>query len=665
VFVRAVNLGGAVHLDRVRAESLDHPPGRGPEGRVSEVLERRSRRMTGSFVKERSKCFVDPDERHKWADRIEIGPDDTGEARHGQTVVVEILRFRDGTRPPKGRVAEILGDPGGKGVDTLAVIHGRGLPDVFQRHVEEEAKSFPDRIPESELVRRLDLREKTVFTIDPADAKDFDDAVSLEHLGSGHVLLGVHIADVSAFVRPGSALDREALSRGTSVYLVDRTLPMLPEHLSGNLCSLRPGEDRLTVSVMMELDSRSRLIDAEIRESVIRSRFRLTYEQAQTILDSGPASQSDLSLKNAPKSAEEWKGLSETLTEMQAISETLMDGWKAAGMIDFEAPELRVVFDGKGRVVDLVRKVRLSSHVLIEAFMLLANRTVAERVGQRRMETGLRLPFVYRIHEKPKGEKLNDFAAFVRTLGYPFDPGKRASSKSFQNLLEKVQGRVHEALIEQVALRTMMRAVYSTKNVGHFGLAFPEYTHFTSPIRRYPDLVVHRLIKAYGQDPPDMPVSLPRLSEVCESTSEREWLAQEAERESVFVKQLEFMDRHVGKEFDGIVSGVTGSGMFVEIPEFLVDGFVSLNRLGGDRFTLDPKAFSLIGRNGNKVYRLGVRVRVKVAQVSKTMRRLDLEMAGLESEPVAVRHGPPRAKPKYPSRRPWKKTGKRAKNRRR
>jgi len=627
VFVSQRNMGTALHRDRVKVLLWARPKGRLPEGKVQEILKRGHERIVGMIQEARTYNYVIPDEL-KISRDIYVSEKDRGKAQAGQKVVVEITKWSDGRRMPEGRVVDVLGYPDEKGVDILSVIHAFQLPTDFPKAVLEEVEHLPGENQFMALEHRLDLRDKLVFTVDPEDAKDFDDAVSLGRLPNGNRLLGVHIADVTHFVTAKSAVDREALRRGTSVYLVDRVIPMLPERLSNELCSLRPGQDRLAYSVMMELNAEGTVVDYQIRESIIRSAYRLTYHQAQEILDDskGTVNKGDGNSKPSERKSITQKDkrlLGETLREMADVSRILFRGWEQYGSIDFDAPEAEVILDDRGRPVRLGIRERLQSHRIIESFMLLANRTVAEHIQWLSREKGSKHPFVYRIHERPQGEKLDEFVRFVKALGYSFDIGKRATPKKFQSLLNQVKGTRYEILVEEVALRTMMKAVYATQNVGHFGLAFKQYTHFTSPIRRYPDLTVHRLLKAYSQDGTSSVPLVAKLSSICEIATQREIVAQEAERESIRAKQVEFMEDHLGEEFDGIISGVVSFGIFVEIPEYLVEGLVHINDLDDDYYVHDELRYCLVGQTKGKVFRLGDGVRVQVVRVMRDMRKID------------------------------------------
>ncbi len=646
VFVSQRNMGTALHRDRVRVALWAQPVGRLPEGKVVEILERGNRKIVGTFQEGKTTHYVIPDDLKIGKD-VYISERDRKKAQSGQKVIVEVTHWDDYRKMPEGKIIRILGDPEDQGVDVLSIIHQFNLPLAFSEAVVQETEKIPQDIPDTSLQNRLDLRDKLVFTIDPEDAKDFDDGVSLEQLSNGNWLLSVHIADVSHFVASGSAIDREALRRGTSVYLVDRVIPMLPERLSSDLCSLRPHEDRLAFSVLMELSEDGTLQDYEIKKSIIRSQYRLTYQQVQKIIESykgnDPHSKFQKEAKHRTNkqidSALYDHVLQKTVIQMVQLSRKLMAMWREEGSIDFEVPEPKVILDDQGHVIDLRIRERLESHRLVEAFMLLANRTVAEHIHRLRQETHRKYPFAYRIHDKPRGKKLEEFVLFVQALGYPFQAGKKITPKKFQIFLEQIKGTKHEIIVEEVALRAMMKAVYSTRNVGHFGLAFKHYTHFTSPIRRYPDLIVHRLLKSYLNDE-NCALQLPmKLSEICEIATEREILAQTAERESIKVKQVAFMGNHLGDTFEGVISGVTSFGIFVEIPEYLVEGLVHIKDLIDDYYLYDGKSYQLVGQNSGKIYRLGDSIGVRVNRISKEMRTVDFGLIQMEKESVRHREG--------------------------
>jgi ribonuclease R len=635
VFISQRNMGSAQHQDRVQVSVLARPMDKLAEGKVVDVLERGRSRIVGTFQQSGKYSCVIPDELKLTRD-VYIAKQDRNHAKNGDKVVIEITQWGDARRMPEGKVLEVLGPAEKKGVDVLSVIHAFELPFHFPQEAVQETGRMGADIASADLLNRLDLRDKLVFTVDPDDAKDFDDAISLEKLSNGNVSLGVHIADVSHFVQSGSGVDMEALRRGTSVYLVDQVIPMLPERLSNELCSLRPDEDRLTYSVIMELTPAGELEEYRICESVIHSKARFTYKEVQFFIDtldaiqSGSPKGSQIAENRSTAQARRWfekSEMRETIGSMAKLSRVLKKRRWDSGSIPFDAPEPRVVLDQEGFPVELGIRERSESHELIESFMLLANQTVAEHVDTLRKKQNRKLPFIYRIHERPEGKKLNDFVHFVRALGYAFDPGKRVTSKKFQRLLEQVAGSKHAIIVEEVALRTMMKAVYATRNPGHFGLGCKHYTHFTSPIRRYPDLMVHRLIKAYEGNGDLRPVLPMKLSRICELASEREIMAQKAERESIKAKQLLFMKGRIGDEFDGVISGVTTFGIFVEIPEYLVEGLVHIKDLEDDYYLYDEKRYCLSGKNHGKVYRLGDSVRVVITRVSLEMRKLDFMLA--------------------------------------
>ena len=409
-------------------------------------------------------------------------------------------------------------------------------------------------------------------------------------------------------------MDREAYDRGTSVYLADRVIPMLPEHLSNQLCSLRPEEDHLTFSVLVEMDDKGDAAGYQIHESIIRSKFRLTYGEVQAVLNG------DRELKK------KYASIEETLFKMEALSKRLLARWEAEGSINFDMPEPRIEMDAAGHPIALGRKERYASHRLVEAFMLLANRLVSEWIQEMRDSSDKKFPFVYRVHEKPSGKKLEQFIRFIKAMGLPFNTTKKITSSRLQQFLEEIKGSSQEVVIETVALRTMMKAVYSTDNIGHFGLGFKHYTHFTSPIRRYPDLVVHRLLKSYLAD--EKPSRYKQtLSEICQHSTDREIVASEAERESIRAKQATFMEAHIGDTFDAIISGVTSFGFFAEITEFLVEGLIHVGELKDDYYVFDEIRLRLTGERTGKVYKLGDPVRIQVARVLHEMRKIDFVLA--------------------------------------
>ncbi|MDZ7339115.1 MAG: ribonuclease R [candidate division KSB1 bacterium] len=614
VFISERNMGLALHQDRVRVRLFAQTRGRSPEGKVVEVLARARQNIVGTYKRGRKYGFVVPDEL-KIPHDIYVHDADAMGAQPGQKVVVQIVNWEHEKLNPEGHIVEVLGFPDQTGVDVLSVARAFDLSESFPPEVEEEAASLPADIPAEELARRLDLRQRVLFTIDPPDAKDFDDAVSLESLDNGHLLLGVHIADVSWYVTPGGAIDREARRRGTSVYLVDRAIPMLPERLSSQLCSLVPDQDRLAYSVLMELTPAGDLVQYQFRESVIRSRRRYTYEEVQELLDGARSDQ-----------------FAPVLQEMRALSRSLIAKRQRRGSVDLDAPEVQVILDSAGRPVEIRPRPRLDSHRLIEEFMLLANETVARHVGVflRRQEDGqLEPPFVYRIHEKPDRQKMNEFLSFAAAFGVVVQEPPRLTPRFFQKLLTQVTGLDAEPIIRDAMLRAMMKARYSTENVGHFGLAYKHYTHFTSPIRRYPDLMVHRLLKEYQHHQAKevaLGVDRDALEADCRLASEREVVAQEAERESVKMKQVEYMAGHIGDVYKGVISRIVPFGIFVELTTLLVEGLIHITELGDDYYVHDPVRHAMIGQRRGRVFRVGDTVTVRVARVDENQRLIDFAL---------------------------------------
>jgi ribonuclease R len=615
IFVAPRFLGTAMHGDTVEvslfAQSINKKKKDSlPEGEITRVLQRARTRIVGTIERIRRAYRVVPDERRIATDII-IAPENLADAQPGDKVVVEIESWGEGHLQPEGRVVELLGKAGEVSAELRSVFHEFQLPVGFPQEVLNDAVSLPAAIPPSEVDRRLDFRERSCFTIDPEDAKDFDDAVSLESLGGGLWRLGVHIADVSYYVREGSVLDKEALTRGTSVYFPNAVIPMLPERLSNDVCSLRPQEDRLTYSVFMDVTPQGMVKEYEIRETVIRSKRRFTYEQVQEILDGNRTGERDDTIV-------------ETLRAMHTLSTTLTKKRMKEGSIDFESPEAKFLYDGDGKPIEIIKKIRKDSHRLVEEFMLLANKVVAQHVGISKKEEHPR-PFLYRVHDVPNPDKMKELSAFVDTLGFKLHLESGASSRSLQKLLQQIRGSDAENVINEVVLRSMAKAVYAEKNIGHYGLAFDYYTHFTSPIRRYPDLFIHRLLKEYARniDLAQRDEIRKRLPFIAQQTSDRERVAMEAERAGVKVMQVEYMKRHLGDEFRGIVSGVTHYGLFIKIDDLLTEGMIHVRDLEDDYYGYDEKKYALIGRESGKQYRLGDAVNVKVIRVNTEEREID------------------------------------------
>jgi ribonuclease R len=612
--------GTAIDGDTVTVSVFARPISEGegsdalPEGEVVDVVSRRTRAIIGTFEKGKNFFFVIPDSSRIGRD-IYIPPGKTAGAQHGEKVAAKILSWESEQMNPEGEVVTVLGKAGDVHVEMRGIREEFQLPEAFPAAVMEEVAGIPDDIPRAEIDSRLDLRDDVSFTIDPADAKDHDDALSIRTYKDGRVEVGVHIADVSHYVTEGSALDEEAYDRGTSVYLPGTVIPMLPEKLSADLCSLMPDVDRLAYSVMLIYSRDGRLEDYEIRKSVIHLREGFSYEEAQEIIETG----------EGPCAKE--------LRELHRISRILLEARMKDGSIDFESPEVAFRFDDAGLPSEIVKKERLHSHRLIEEFMLQANQVVAGHIGKARKDTAVR-PFVYRVHDYPEPGKLRDFSSFVQHLGYSFNVKSGVTSRAFQKLLSSVKGHEEENVINQLAIRSMAKAVYSPENIGHFGLGFKHYTHFTSPIRRYPDLIVHRLLHEYeaaGRKPRTGHWET-ELPDICSHSSARERVATDAERASIKVMQVEYMKRHVGDVFHALVSGVTNFGLFVEINDLLVEGMIRLRDLRDDFYVFDEKKYQLVGRRTGQAYRLGDRVTVKVVRVDPEDREMDFIIVDQEGQ---------------------------------
>ena len=596
----------ALHGDRVSVAPLaGRLRGRrrdGPEeGEILKVLERANQKLTGTLERRGRFLVVVPDNPRIGRD-VYVDRDDVATARPGDKVVVHLEPWNDEHMNPEGIVVEVLGRAGDAHAEVLSVARRFDLPTEFPPEVLRESERFSDRLSPEDLRGRLDLRSTPCVTIDPVDAKDFDDAVSLETLPGERYRLGVHIADVSHYVQPGTPLDREAFERGTSVYLVNEVIPMLPERLSNLLCSLRPQEDRLTYSIIMDVNKHGTVEQYTVRRSVIRSARRFTYAEAQAVLDTGAGEFADM------------------LTGLNRLARMLRTRRRKNGGLDLDTPEVQFTFDAHGLPSAVAVKQRADAHRLIEECMLLANKTVARHLAG----TGDR-PTLYRVHDVPDPERLAELARFVRHLGFSL-PGKDGiTSKELQKLLDAVKGSEHENLVQEVVLRSMAKAVYATTNIGHYGLSFRHYTHFTSPIRRYPDLVVHRLLSTYahkvdGRTLQGLRSSLP---EVAQQSSARERLAVEAERASVKVMHVEYMKRHVGDVFQGVITGVTTFGLFVEIRDILAEGLIRVRDLGDDYYLFDERQYALRGRSRGKTYRLGDAVNVRVLSVNPEEQEID------------------------------------------
>ncbi|MDH3734470.1 MAG: ribonuclease R, partial [Gemmatimonadota bacterium] len=615
VFVRRRDLGGAVNGDRVTVR-VEERAAKGPRGRIIEVLERAFKRLVGVVHVKDGYGWLDVSEPRLGLELYVPGPD-LGDATDGDLVVVEVTSWGDQEPTPVGRVVRVIGRPGAPGSDVLAIQIGYGLPEEFPDEILAEARSIASRgISEADTADREDFRGLRVVTIDPADARDHDDALSIERHDDGSVSVGVHIADVSHYVRPGGLLDDEAWERGTSVYLVDRVIPMLPHELSSDLCSLVPGEDRLVLSAVLDLTAEGELEKARFTKGVIRSAHKLSYQQAQTILEGGD----DSAVGSDPD-------LRQDLRDLLKYSIAFRKGRTERGSLDFDLPESRVILDEEGAPVDVRRQERLEAHRLIEDWMIAANEAVARWTIEEAV------PALYRIHDEPPAEKLEDIRALAVEFGLSF-PAKGARPRDYQRLLEAVKGRPEEPLVAIAVLRSLARAEYSPSNNGHFGLASSSYLHFTSPIRRYPDLVVHRQLGAWFDDPASARrLDRDWLSGTAKQASARERLANEAERDSVDLKKVEFMEKHLGDHFAATVSGVAGFGFFVTLVDYDIDGLVHVSELGDDYYRVDQLKHALVGRRTRRTFRLGDEVEVQVVRVDRAERKVDFALVSGGTRP--------------------------------
>lgn len=577
-----------------------------PEGEVSQIIERAHSTFVGVLKVERHYAFLITDSK-TLANDIFIPMDKLRGGQDGDKAIVRITEWPENTKNPIGEVIDVLGEAGENDTEMHAILAEFGLPYRYPEAVEKAANRISDEITADEIARREDFRGVPTFTIDPHDAKDFDDALSLRRLPSGLWEVGVHIADVTHYVQPGSIIDKEAEKRATSVYLVDRTIPMLPERLCNYICSLRPDEDKLAFSCIFEIDDNAHIKRHRIVRTVIRSSRRYAYEEAQAIIEGAEGDYRD-----------------EILT-LNDLAQKLRARRFEEGSISFVRPEVRFEIDEKGHPVSVYFKISKEANMLIEEFMLLANRTVAATVGD--VPTSKRAKsFVYRIHDQPDPAKINDLMAFVTRFGYRMKlraDGKELS-KSINKLLDDIKGRPEENLISIIAIRSMSKAIYSTDNIGHYGLGFEYYTHFTSPIRRYPDMMVHRLIDRYlngGRSAVEQ-----SLESKCKHSSEMEQLAANAERASIRYKQVEFLADRLGEEYDGVISGVTEWGLYVEIDENKCEGLIPIRDLDDDYYELDEKNYCLVGRRKRRTYRLGDAVRVQIAAANLEKKQLDFAL---------------------------------------
>lgn len=622
IFIAPDDLMNAMHNDRVvvRLHNQRSHADRRREGEVIRIVSRANHKIVGVYEASHHFGFVIPDDK-RIKQAIFIPQHEAGQVKNGDKVVAEVTVWPEKQKSAEGRIVEVLGRPGDKGIEVLALLKRHNLSTAFPPQVEQEALKAPAAIHPDELAGRRDLRHLPIVTIDGEDAKDLDDAVYVERQKNGNYRLGVHIADVSYYVRENSALDLEARARGTSVYLVDRVLPMLPQRLSNGICSLNAGEDRLAMSCEMEIDKSGRVVDYDIYQSVIHVRDRLTYTIVRKILT-----------EQDEKLTDKYSHQLAHFQEMERLCRILRKRRMRRGAIDFDFPEVKVKLDDAGKPVEIVKRVRTIAESIIEEFMLVANETVAEHMFR------LKMPFVYRVHEEPEAEKMVRLNQLLHNFGQRLGKMDDIRPGALQKVLVQIAGRPEERIISTVMLRSLKQARYESENLGHFGLAARFYTHFTSPIRRYPDLVVHRLLREMtegGIPAKRRDVLRETLPEIAFHASERERAAAEAERESVDLKKVEYMEQFIGEEFPGIISGVTAFGIFVELDNG-VEGLVHVSTMDDDYYTYIEEQYMLLGERTRKIYRLGDSVSVVVTKVSHEEHTIDFRFtdATVDSRPI-------------------------------
>ncbi|MDO4191053.1 MAG: ribonuclease R [Bacteroidales bacterium] len=596
----------AMNGDIVKVLLTPHRKGHEQEGEVVEVIKRARTEFVGTLEIKHNFAFVSVDRKLLQHD-IFVPTDKTKGGKNGQKCVVRITEWDNTDKNPIGEVIDVLGNIGDNNTEMHAILAEFGLPYSYPKEVEEAANHIPEEIPQEEIDRRIDMRDVTTFTIDPRDAKDFDDALSIRQLGENEWEVGVHIADVTYYVTPGSIINEEAIKRATSVYLVDRTIPMLPERLSNGLCSLRQDEDKLTYSVIFHMNNQGDVLSYKIARTVTRSNRRFTYEEAQEIIETG---QGDYASE---------------ILQLNALAQILRTRRFAKGSIAFERTETRFEIDEKGKPISIYFKESKEANKLIEEFMLLANQTVATHIGKKKID-GKERTFVYRVHDVPNPDKLNNFAEFIKKFGYKLKTtGKNHEvSAALNHLLDTAEGKKEQNLIETLAVRSMAKAIYTTTNIGHYGLAFDYYTHFTSPIRRFPDMMVHRLLTTYLDG--GKSVDPTQWEEWCDHSSDMEQLAANAERASIKYKQVEYMSERLGQVFDGVISGVTEWGIYVELNENKCEGMIPIRDLDDDYYVFDEKAYCITGRHYHRTYQLGDPIKIKVARADLTRKQLDFAL---------------------------------------
>ena len=612
IFVAERNSMHALNGDRVKVDIAARRRGQDAEAQVIEIVEPKDQVFIGTLQVDRNFAFLKTDSKFLAVD-IFIPKNKLKGGKTGDKAVVKITEWPADANNPRGAVVDILGKTGENNAEINAIMAEFGLPYKYPAAVEKAADKIDSGITPEEIARREDFRQVTTFTIDPKDAKDFDDALSFRRLPNGHYEVGVHIADVTHYVKPNTIIDREAQERATSVYLVDRVVPMLPEHLCNGICSLRPEEEKLAFSCIFELDSNARVIKSHIARTVIRSDRRFAYEEAQEVIETGKGDFAD-----------------ELLT-LNDLAKKLRAQRFETGSVDFDRDEVKFEIDEKGHPIGVYFKEPKEANKLIEEFMLLANRTVAEFIGSKEKRRKGK-SFVYRVHDQPDPTKLTDLANIARTFGYRLKTHGSAHeiNKSLNKMLADVKGKGEENFLSVLAIRSMAKAIYTTENIGHYGLGFDYYTHFTSPIRRYPDMMVHRLLERYMAG--GRSVNREKLEDECNHSSAQEQLAANAERASIKYKQVEYMADHLGEEYEGVISGVTEWGLYVELNDNKCEGLVPMRELADDYYDFDEKNYCIRGRRKGSVYRLGDDVKIRVANTNLDKKQLDFVLVGAEKE---------------------------------
>jgi ribonuclease R len=608
VWIAERSMGCALNGDRVEVVLFPRRKGKEQEGEVVEVLERKKTEFVGILEVKPTFAFLNIDKKLLTHDMF-IPLEKLNGGKDGQRCVGRIVEWESKEKNPIGEIVTVLGDVGNNDAEMHAILAEFGLPYSYPQEVEDAANEISDVIDTEEIGRRCDMRDVVTFTIDPRDAKDFDDALSIRKLETGLWEIGVHIADVTHYVTPDSIIDKEAYKRATSVYLVDRTVPMLPERLCNNICSLRPNEDKLAYSVVFHVDEFAEVKDYKICRTVINSNRRFTYEEAQQIIETGEGDYAQEVLK------------------LNELAKMLRVKRFAKGAIAFDRVEVRFEIDEKGKPLSVYFKEAKESNMLIEEFMLLANKTVAAHIGKPKAVKGAKSKaktFVYRVHDVPNPDKLENFSAFIKRFGYKLKTTGKSEvvSAAINNLLDQVTGKREQNLIETLAIRSMAKATYTTENIGHYGLPFDYYTHFTSPIRRYPDMMVHRLLTRYLFEEGHS-VNKNEYEEYCEHSSDMEQLAASAERASIKYKQVEYMSERLGQVYDGVISGVTDWGIYVELNENKCEGMIPVRCLDDDYYEFDEKNYCIVGRYTGKRYQLGDELTVKIAKADLVKKQLD------------------------------------------